>query len=60
MKESLHVLFNMMKDSGKTWDVFRVVGDRLGVKVLQYMKVTGTRFQAHVQRVLSNFLRNFW
>ena len=50
----------MMKDSGKTWDVFRVVGDRLGVKVLQYMKVTGTRFQAHVQRVLSNFLRNFW
>ena len=50
----------MMKDSGKTWDVFRVVGDRLGVKVLQYMKVTGTRFQGHVQRVLSNFLRNFW
>ena len=42
------------------WDAFRVVGDCLGVKVLRYTKVTETRFQAHVQRSLSNFLRNFW
>ena len=60
IKESLHILFKMMKDSGKMWDAFQVVGDHLGVKVLQYMKVTGTCFQAHVQRGLSNFLRNFW
>ena len=32
-----------------------VVGDCLGVKVLRYTKVTGTRFQAHVQRSLANF-----
>ena len=50
----------MMKDSGKTWDAFWVVGERLGVKVLRYTKVTGTRFQAHVKRGLLNFLRNFW
>ena len=50
----------MMKDGGKTWDAFRVVGDCLGVKFLHYMKVTGTRFQAHVQQGLSNFLINFW
>ena len=50
IKESLHILFKMMKDSGK--DAFKVVGDRLGVKVLQYTKVTGARFQAHVQRGL--------
>ena len=37
-----------------------MVGDRLGVKVLRYTKVTGTRFQAHVQQGLPNFLRNFW
>ena len=49
-----------MKDSGNMWDAFRVVGDRLGVKVLRYTKVTRTCFQAHVQRGLSNFLRNFW
>ena len=55
IKESLHILFKMVKDNGKTWDAFRVVGDRLGVKVLRYTKVTGTRFQAHVQRGLSNF-----
>ena len=60
IKESLHILLKMMKDSGKTWDAFWVVGDRLGVKVLRYTKVTGTRFQAHVQRGLLNFLRNFW
>ena len=59
IKESLHILFKMMKDGGKTWDVFQVVGDRLGVKVL-CMKVTGTRFQPHVQQRLSNFLRKFW
>ena len=41
------------------WDAFRVVSDRLGVKVLRYTKVTGTCFQAYVQRGLSNFLRNF-
>ena len=55
IKESLHILFKMMKDSAKMWDAFRVVGDCLGVKVLRYTKVTGTRFQAHVQRSLSNF-----
>ena len=60
IKESLHIFFKMMKDSGKTWDAFRVVGDRLGVKVLRYTKVTVTRFQAHVPRGFSNFLRNFW
>ena len=60
IKESLHILFKMMKDSGKTWDAFWVVGDHLRVKVLRYMKVTRTRFQAHVQRGLLNFLRNFW
>ena len=60
IKKSLHILLKMMKDSGKTWDAFWVVGDRLGVKVLRYTKVTGTRFQAHVQRGLLNFLRNFW
>ena len=38
----------MMKDSGKMWDAFRVVGDLLGVEVLKYTKVTGTRFQVHV------------
>ena len=59
-KESLHILFKMMKDSGKTWDAFRVVGDHLGVKVLQYTKVTWTHFQAHVQWGLSNFLRKFF
>ena len=41
-------MLKMMKDSGKMWDAFRVVGDRLGVKVLRYTKVTGTRFQVHV------------
>ena len=60
IKESLHILFKMMKDSGKTWDAFRVVGDCFRVKVLQYMKVTGTCFQVHVQQVVWNFLRNFW
>ena len=60
IKESLHILLKMMKGSGKTWDAFRVVNDRLGVKVLPYTKVTDTGFQAHVQRGLSNFLRNFW
>ena len=50
----------MIKHGGKTWDAFRVVSDHLGVKVLRYMKVTGTRFQAHGQRGLSNFLINFW
>ena len=45
----------MMKDSGNMWDAFRVVGDRLGVKVLQYTKVTRTCFQAHVQRGLLIF-----
>ena len=37
-----------------------MVGDHLRVKVLRYMKVTRTRLQAHVQRGLLNFLRNFW
>ena len=55
IKESLHILFKMMKDSGKTWDVFWVVGDRLGVKVLRYTKVTVTHFQAHVPRVCRIF-----
>ena len=59
IKEPLHILFKMMKDSDKMWDSFRMVGDRLGVKVLQYTKVKRTRFQAHVQQGLSNFLRNF-
>ena len=36
-----------------------MVGDRLGVKILRYTKVTGTHFQAHVQRSLSIILRNF-
>ena len=49
----------MMKDIGKTWDAFWVVSDRLVVKVLRYTKVMVTRFQAHVQWVLSNFLKNF-
>ena len=60
IKESLHILFKMMKDSGKTWDAFQVVSDCLGLKVLRYTKVMGTYFQAHVQQGLSNFLRNFW
>ena len=60
IKESLHILLKMMKNSGKTWDVFRVFGYHLGVKVLRYTKVAGTRFQAHVQQGLSDFLRNFW
>ena len=60
IKESLHILFKMMKDSGKTWDAFQVVSDCLGLKVLRYTKVMGTCFQAHVQQGLSNFLRNFW
>ena len=34
IKESLHILFKMMKDIGKVWDAFWVVGDHLGVKVL--------------------------
>ena len=34
IKESLHILFKMMKDSGKTGDVLWVVGYHLGVKVL--------------------------
>ena len=49
----------MMKDIGKTWDAFWVVSDRLVVKVLRYTKVMVTRFQAHVQWGLSNFLKNF-
>ena len=60
IKESLHILFKMMKDSGEMWDAFWVVGDCLGVKVLRYTKVMGTCFQAHVQWGLSNFLKNFW
>ena len=59
IKESLHILFKMMKDIGKTWDAFWVVSDRLGVKVLRYTKVMVTRFQAHVQWGLLNFLKNF-
>ena len=41
-------MLKMMKDSGEMWDAFQVVGDRLGVKVLRYTKVTETRFQVHV------------
>ena len=41
IKESLHILFKMMKDSGKMWAAFRVVGDCIGVKVLQYRRLRG-------------------
>ena len=34
IKDSLHILFKMMKDSGKMWDAYWVVGDHLGVIVL--------------------------
>ena len=44
IKESLHILLKMMKDSGKTWDAFRAIGDCLGVKVLRYTKVTVNSF----------------
>ena len=45
-------MLKMMKDSGKMWDAFRVVGDRLGVKVLRYTKVTGTRFQEYKKKFM--------
>ena len=35
INEFPHILFKMMKDSGKTWDAFRMVGDRLGNVVEQ-------------------------
>ena len=54
IKESLHILFKMMKDGGKTWDVFQVVGDRLGVKVL-CMKVTGLASSLMCSRVCRIF-----
>ena len=58
-EEVKDVLFKMMKDSGKTWRIFQEIGERIGVKVLRFTKVSGTRFQPHVRRGLSNFLRNF-
>ena len=60
IKEFLHILFKIMKDSGKTWDAFRVVRDHLGMKILRYTKVTETHFQVHMQWDLLNLLRNFW
>ena len=52
IKESLHILFKMMKDSAKTWAAFWVVGDRLWGY--------GDSFPGSCAVGLSNFLRNFW
>ena len=52
IKESLHILFKMMKDSAKTWAAFWVVSDRLWGY--------GDSFPGSCAVGLSNFLRNFW
>ena len=59
VRETLHTLFKLFKDSGRSWRLFQLVGETIGLNVLRYTKVTGTRFQPHVKRGLSNFFRNF-
>ena len=59
IQSTLITLFYLFKNSGKSWRLFRVVGETLGLNVLRYTKVHGTRFQAHIHRGLSNFIRNF-
>lgn len=58
IKTTLTTLFYLFKNSGKSWRMFRLAGEQLGLQVLRYTKVHGTRFQAHMHQGLSNFLRN--
>ena len=41
IKEFLHILIKMMKDSGKAWYAFLVVSDCLGVKFCDIQKLQG-------------------
>ena len=43
-ENTLTTLFYLFKNSGKSWRVFGVVGESLGLNVLRYTKVHSTRF----------------
>ena len=59
IKEMLDTLFQLFRNSGKTWTLYQTVATFLGLPALRFTKVSGTRFQAHVLNALKNFLRNY-
>lgn len=59
IKDHLDTLFRLFKNSGKAWSLYQLLASRLNLIALRFTKVGGTRFQAHILRALTNFLRNF-
>ena len=59
IKEMLHILHRLFKNSGKSWRLFQQVGENVGIATYRYAKVGGTRFQTHTLSALNNFIRNF-
>ena len=47
IRSALTTLYYLFKNSGKSWRLFRIVGEQLSIHVLRYSEVHGTRCQAH-------------
>ena len=58
MREMLDVLYRLFRNSGKSWRIYQLLGEKLEINVLRFVRCTGTRFQAHTLKALANFIRN--
>ena len=59
IQEMLDVLFRLFRNSGKSWRIYQLLGEKMSVSILRFLRCGGTRFQAHVRGALTNFIRNF-
>ena len=55
LKGILDTLFQLFKLSGKKWTLYQTIATSLCLVTLQFTKVSGTRFQAHVLTALNFF-----
>ena len=53
LKTEFEDLYRLFKNSGKCWRIFQLVGLELGVKVLCFLRCSGTRFQDHNRNAIT-------
>ena len=59
IQEMLDVWFRLFRNSRKSWRIYQLLGEKMSVSILRFLRCGGTRSQAHIRIALTNFIRNF-